>query len=135
MCWECSVGKQEGITFDTGAHWFLSAFADVYSFDEEEPVLDPHIAKHLAHFGIDMLQMQVVGNPSFIKLVVHFFVHLGVGEQQEKNDTCILFVIPSDCYDSIQFCEVQPPNLGVTVRALSKSLLSNPEVPFWKRYL
>ncbi|XP_030349516.1 ubiquitin carboxyl-terminal hydrolase 13 isoform X3 [Strigops habroptila] len=33
--------------------------ADVYSFDEEEPVLDPHIAKHLAHFGIDMLQMQV----------------------------------------------------------------------------
>lgn len=44
------------------AHLFLSAFVDVYSFDEEEPVLDPHIAKHLAHFGIDMLQMQVVGN-------------------------------------------------------------------------
>ncbi|NXA75577.1 UBP13 hydrolase, partial [Thryothorus ludovicianus] len=36
--------------------------ADVYSFDEEEPVLDPHIAKHLAHFGIDMLQMQVTEN-------------------------------------------------------------------------
>ncbi|KAF2975716.1 hypothetical protein EK904_014029 [Melospiza melodia maxima] len=36
--------------------------ADVYSFDEEEPVLDPHIAKHLAHFGIDMLQMQVTDN-------------------------------------------------------------------------
>ncbi|XP_064021751.1 ubiquitin carboxyl-terminal hydrolase 13 isoform X3 [Pogoniulus pusillus] len=36
--------------------------ADVYSFDEEEPVLDPHIAKHLAHFGIDMLQMQVMEN-------------------------------------------------------------------------
>ncbi|NXO12337.1 UBP13 hydrolase, partial [Oriolus oriolus] len=36
--------------------------ADVYSFDEEEPVLDPHIAKHLAHFGIDMLQMQVAEN-------------------------------------------------------------------------
>ncbi|OCT80740.1 ubiquitin carboxyl-terminal hydrolase 13 isoform X1 [Xenopus laevis] len=32
--------------------------ADVYSFDEEEAVLDPHLAKHLAHFGIDMLQMQ-----------------------------------------------------------------------------
>uniref|UniRef100_A0A8C9SVL0 Ubiquitin carboxyl-terminal hydrolase n=1 Tax=Scleropages formosus TaxID=113540 RepID=A0A8C9SVL0_SCLFO len=32
--------------------------ADVYSFDEEEAVLDPHIAEHLAHFGIDMLQMQ-----------------------------------------------------------------------------
>ncbi|NWU92663.1 UBP13 hydrolase, partial [Upupa epops] len=36
--------------------------ADVYSFDEEEPVLDPHIAKHLAHFGIDMLQMQMTEN-------------------------------------------------------------------------
>lgn len=67
LYWECSVGKQrQGITFDTKAHRFLSAFVDVYSFDEEEPVLDPHIAKHLAHFGIDMLQMQVVGNPSFI---------------------------------------------------------------------
>nr|XP_020654720.1 ubiquitin carboxyl-terminal hydrolase 13 isoform X2 [Pogona vitticeps] len=36
--------------------------ADVYSFDEEEAVLDPHIAKHLAHFGIDMLQMHVIEN-------------------------------------------------------------------------
>lgn len=48
--------------FVTTGHLFLFAFVDVYSFDEEEPVLDPHIAKHLAHFGIDMLQMQVVGN-------------------------------------------------------------------------
>uniref|UniRef100_A0A671T9R5 Ubiquitin carboxyl-terminal hydrolase n=1 Tax=Sinocyclocheilus anshuiensis TaxID=1608454 RepID=A0A671T9R5_9TELE len=32
--------------------------ADVYSFDEEETVLDPHISEHLLHFGIDMLQMQ-----------------------------------------------------------------------------
>ncbi|CAI5775936.1 ubiquitin carboxyl-terminal hydrolase 13 isoform X2 [Podarcis lilfordi] len=38
--------------------------ADVYSFDEEEAVLDPHIAKHLAHFGIDMLQMHVTENGS-----------------------------------------------------------------------
>ncbi|XP_048362758.1 ubiquitin carboxyl-terminal hydrolase 13 isoform X2 [Sphaerodactylus townsendi] len=36
--------------------------ADVYSFEEEEPVLDPHLAKHLAHFGIDMLQMHVTEN-------------------------------------------------------------------------
>ncbi|PKU34973.1 ubiquitin carboxyl-terminal hydrolase 13 [Limosa lapponica baueri] len=40
----------------------LPALVNVYSFDEEEPVLDPHIAKHLAHFGIDMLQMQVAEN-------------------------------------------------------------------------
>uniref|UniRef100_A0A671YZV3 Ubiquitin carboxyl-terminal hydrolase n=1 Tax=Sparus aurata TaxID=8175 RepID=A0A671YZV3_SPAAU len=32
--------------------------ADVYSFEEEEAVLDPHISDHLSHFGIDMLQMQ-----------------------------------------------------------------------------
>ncbi|XP_069831233.1 ubiquitin carboxyl-terminal hydrolase 13 isoform X2 [Dendropsophus ebraccatus] len=36
--------------------------ADVYSFDEEEAVIDPHLAKHLAHFGIDMLQMQGTEN-------------------------------------------------------------------------
>ncbi|XP_019388312.1 PREDICTED: ubiquitin carboxyl-terminal hydrolase 13 [Crocodylus porosus] len=36
--------------------------ADVYSFEEEEAVLDPHVAKHLAHFGIDMLQMQGTEN-------------------------------------------------------------------------
>ncbi|XP_023696662.2 ubiquitin carboxyl-terminal hydrolase 13-like [Paramormyrops kingsleyae] len=30
--------------------------ADVYSFDEEEAVLDPCLAEHLAHFGIDVLQ-------------------------------------------------------------------------------
>ncbi|KAF5922184.1 hypothetical protein HPG69_007072 [Diceros bicornis minor] len=36
--------------------------ADVYSFQEEEPVLDPHLAKHLAHFGIDMLHMHGTEN-------------------------------------------------------------------------
>uniref|UniRef100_A0A3P8ZIA8 Ubiquitin carboxyl-terminal hydrolase n=1 Tax=Esox lucius TaxID=8010 RepID=A0A3P8ZIA8_ESOLU len=34
--------------------------ADIYSFDEEEAVLDPQISEHLQHFGIDMLQMQRV---------------------------------------------------------------------------
>lgn len=38
----------------------IHSFADVYSFDEEEAVLDPHISEHLLHFGIDMLQMQRV---------------------------------------------------------------------------
>uniref|UniRef100_A0AAY5ENF8 Ubiquitin carboxyl-terminal hydrolase n=1 Tax=Electrophorus electricus TaxID=8005 RepID=A0AAY5ENF8_ELEEL len=36
--------------------------ADVYSFDEEEAVLDPYIAEHLSHFGIDMLKMHRNGN-------------------------------------------------------------------------
>lgn len=37
--------------------WVLFSLCppDVYSFQEEGPVLDPHLAKHLAHFGIDML--------------------------------------------------------------------------------
>uniref|UniRef100_A0A4W4G5N2 Ubiquitin carboxyl-terminal hydrolase n=1 Tax=Electrophorus electricus TaxID=8005 RepID=A0A4W4G5N2_ELEEL len=36
--------------------------ADVYSFDEEEAVLDPYIAEHLSHFGIDMLKMHRTEN-------------------------------------------------------------------------
>ncbi|XP_067833245.1 ubiquitin carboxyl-terminal hydrolase 5-like, partial [Heptranchias perlo] len=30
----------------------------VYSYDEDEMVLDPSLAEHLTHFGIDMMQMQ-----------------------------------------------------------------------------
>ncbi|XP_067851407.1 ubiquitin carboxyl-terminal hydrolase 13 [Heptranchias perlo] len=36
--------------------------ADVYSFDEEEAVLDANIAEHLMHFGIDMLKMEMSEN-------------------------------------------------------------------------
>uniref|UniRef100_UPI00398E846F ubiquitin carboxyl-terminal hydrolase 13 n=1 Tax=Pristiophorus japonicus TaxID=55135 RepID=UPI00398E846F len=36
--------------------------ADVYSFDEEEAVLNTNIAEHLMHFGIDMLKMQMSEN-------------------------------------------------------------------------
>ncbi|XP_069345582.1 ubiquitin carboxyl-terminal hydrolase 5 isoform X4 [Eulemur rufifrons] len=32
--------------------------ADVYSYDEDDMVLDPSLAEHLSHFGIDMLKMQ-----------------------------------------------------------------------------
>ncbi|XP_041125466.1 ubiquitin carboxyl-terminal hydrolase 5 isoform X1 [Polyodon spathula] len=34
------------------------AGADVYSYDEDDMVLDPGLPSHLAHFGIDMMQMQ-----------------------------------------------------------------------------
>lgn len=33
---------------------------DVYSYDEDDMVLDPSLAEHLSHFGIDMLKMQKV---------------------------------------------------------------------------
>ncbi|XP_003744765.1 ubiquitin carboxyl-terminal hydrolase 5 [Galendromus occidentalis] len=32
--------------------------ADVYSYDEDDMVIDTHLQKHLAHFGIDMAAMQ-----------------------------------------------------------------------------
>lgn len=41
---------------------------DVYSFQEEGPVLDPHLAKHLAHFGIDMLHANRVR--TFLSLIL-----------------------------------------------------------------
>ena len=31
--------------------------ADVYSYDEDDMVLDPNLPQHLAHFGIDMMIM------------------------------------------------------------------------------
>ncbi|XP_075468738.1 ubiquitin carboxyl-terminal hydrolase 5 isoform X3 [Ascaphus truei] len=31
---------------------------DVYSYDEDDMVLDPSLAEHLSHFGIDMMKMQ-----------------------------------------------------------------------------
>lgn len=39
--------------------------ADVYSYapEEDDMVLDPHLARHLAHWGIDMIQV-AVGNCS-----------------------------------------------------------------------
>ena len=37
---------------------------DVYSYDEDDMVLDPNLAEHLSHFGIDMLKMQKVRPPS-----------------------------------------------------------------------
>jgi ubiquitin carboxyl-terminal hydrolase 5/13 len=37
------------------------AGADVYSYapDEDDMVLDPHLASHLAHWGINMMQVGV----------------------------------------------------------------------------
>lgn len=33
---------------------------DVYSYDEDDMVLDSKLAEHLAHFGIDMMTMEKV---------------------------------------------------------------------------
>ncbi|XP_043558174.1 ubiquitin carboxyl-terminal hydrolase 13 isoform X1 [Chiloscyllium plagiosum] len=42
--------------------------ADVYSFDEEEAVLDANLAEHLMHFGIDMLTMQKSENVNPVEI-------------------------------------------------------------------
>lgn len=36
--------------------------SDVYSYPEDDSVLDPLLAEHLAHFGIDFSSMQKVSN-------------------------------------------------------------------------
>lgn len=38
---------------------FLS---DVYSYDEDDMVLDSKLAEHLTHFGIDMMTMEKVSH-------------------------------------------------------------------------
>ena len=34
---------------------------DVYSYDEDDMVIDTQLARHLQHFGIDMMQCQQTG--------------------------------------------------------------------------
>ena len=36
--------------------------ADVYSYDEDDMVLDPKLPEHLSHFGINMMIMNKVRN-------------------------------------------------------------------------
>lgn len=35
-------------------------FSDVYSYDEDDMVLDSKLPEHLSHFGIDMMTMEKV---------------------------------------------------------------------------
>uniref|UniRef100_A0A8C6S771 Ubiquitin carboxyl-terminal hydrolase n=1 Tax=Neogobius melanostomus TaxID=47308 RepID=A0A8C6S771_9GOBI len=65
-CQRCEMRENLWLNLTDGAifcgKWFFDGTGvtevDVYSFEEEEAVLDPHISEHLSHFGIDMLQMQ-----------------------------------------------------------------------------
>ena len=41
--------------------------ADVYSYDEDNMVIDPKLAEHLAHFGINMMIMNKVNEPHPLK--------------------------------------------------------------------
>ena len=48
--------------------------ADVYSYPEDDSVLDPLLAQHLAHFGIDFSSMQKVSMVLVMNLVNCVFI-------------------------------------------------------------
>ena len=50
-------------------------FPDVYSYDEDDMVEDPYLAKHLAHFGIDIMSMQKVGYKAYIFIATYIKVY------------------------------------------------------------
>ena len=41
-------------------YMFLCIISDVFSYDEDEMVEDPDLAKHLEHWGIDIMKMEKV---------------------------------------------------------------------------
>lgn len=54
------------------ARWTL----DVYSYAEDDMVVDPHLEKHLKHFGIDLKNLTKVSNPCAhpVSSILHFFL-------------------------------------------------------------
>lgn len=41
---------------------------DVFSYDEDDMVEDPNLAQHLAHFGINITQMEKVRQAFCVKI-------------------------------------------------------------------
>lgn len=54
--------------------WFL---LDVYSYDEDDMVLDSKLAEHLTHFGIDMMTMEKVSHYHMLALFNYDSVWVG----------------------------------------------------------
>lgn len=48
------------IAFIWNLFFFLLICPDVYSYDEDDMVLDSKLPEHLSHFGIDMMTMEKV---------------------------------------------------------------------------
>lgn len=55
--------------------------ADVFSYDEDDMVEDPNLAVHLAHFGINITQMEKVSELSLFKVQFEWLQGFG-------NDIC-----------------------------------------------
>ena len=49
----------------SGEILFLLVCSDVFSYDEDDMVEDPHLAQHLAHFGINIAQMEKVHHAKY----------------------------------------------------------------------
>ena len=43
---------------------------DVFSYDEDDMVEDPNLAQHLAHFGINITQMEKVRQAFCVKIIL-----------------------------------------------------------------
>ena len=59
----------------------LVSYIDVYSYDEDDMVLDPKLAEHLAHFGIDIMSMKKT-DKTMVEL-----------EIDANNKVCVHYVI------------------------------------------
>jgi len=44
---------------------------DVYSYPEDDMVIDPLLADHLAHFGIDIMSMKKVNELTLAEILIH----------------------------------------------------------------
>lgn len=63
--------------------------ADVYSYDEDDMVLDPKLSQHLAHFGIDITSMtKVVNNYGVCLMCACTVVHVHIECSQYLQMYC-----------------------------------------------
>ena len=76
---------------------------DVYSFEEEEAVLDPNISEHLSHFGIDMLQMQQRVKGSWVLFHLSFFLSPIINMSSLIRSAQVLWKLPVPCTDNINY--------------------------------
>ena len=59
----------------------LVSYIDVYSYDEDDMVLDPKLPEHQAHFGIDIMSMKKT-DKTMVEL-----------EIDANNKVCVLYYI------------------------------------------
>jgi hypothetical protein len=57
--------------------------ADVYSYKEDDMVIDPYLAKHLAHFGIN------IGNMEKVRFQLFFIVKNSIYRCENISDSSI----------------------------------------------